>query len=107
MPKSQTAKGKAVKATEMPDLTQVFTPELLSQAITAKRTSLKLRIIDVAAALSLSKQTIIKLEKGDPGINFTNVLKVMDYLGLSFQIKTDNLTDSVSPSAGESDDSWF
>lgn len=97
--------GKAVKATAMPDLTMRFSPELLANAITAKRTAMKLRIIDVAEALSLSRQTIIKIEKGDASVNFYNLLKVMDFLGLWFQITTDS--DVLSISSEDSGHDWF
>ena len=83
----------------------------LGQAITAQRTGLKLRIVDVAEALSLSKQTLIKIEKGDAKVNFNNLLNVMEYLGLSFQIIADEglakTSLSTQPIDSESDDAWF
>ena len=75
----------------MPDLSARFSTVLLGEAITAKRTGMKLRIVDVAATLSLSKQTIVKIEKGDDKVNFNNILKVMEFLGLNFMICTDIL----------------
>ena len=69
---------------------------------------MKLRIVDVAAALSLSKQTIVKIEKGDDKVNFNNILKVMEFLGLNFMIRSDVLelhTDRVKN--GDLDDEWF
>lgn len=97
-------KGKQIKATSLPDLNSSFSPELLAQCITAKRTQLKLRIVDVADALSLSKQTVVKIEKGDPKVNFINILKVMEYLGISFQLITD---DGSSVAGDENNDEWF
>ena len=89
MTKTSNPKGKAVKALPMPNLTSPFSMELLGRAISAQRTGLKLRIVDVAQALALSKQTLIKIEKGDAKVNFNNLLSVMEYLGLSFQIIAD------------------
>ncbi len=92
----------------MPDLSARFSTVLLGEAITAKRTGMKLRIVDVAAALSLSKQTIVKIEKGDDKVNFNNILKVMEFLGLNFMIRSDVLelhTDRVKN--GDLDDEWF
>jgi len=57
--------GRVVKSTNMPDLTKSFSPEQLAEAITAKRTGMKLTLVDVSIALSLSKPTLIKIEKGD------------------------------------------
>ena len=100
--------GKAVKATAMPDLSARFSTVLLGEAITAKRTGMKLRIVDVAAALSLSKQTIVKIEKGDDKVNFNNILKVMEFLGLNFMIRTDVLALHTDPvKNGDLDDEWF
>ena len=92
----------------MPDVSARFSTVLLGEAITAKRTGMKLRIVDVAAALSLSKQTIVKIEKGDDKVNFNNILKVMEFLGLNFMIRSDVLelhTDRVKN--GDLDDEWF
>ena len=107
-PSQPKTSGKAVKATAMPDLSDRFSTVLLGKAITAKRTGMKLRIVDVAAALSLSKQTIVKIEKGDDKVNFNNILKVMEFLGLNFMIRSDVLelhTDRVKN--GDLDDEWF
>lgn len=81
--------GKSVRPTPMPDLTLPFSAALLAEAITAKRTAMRLRLVDVAETLSMSRQTLVKIEKGDPRVNFINVLRVMNYLGLSFRIVTD------------------
>ena len=100
--------GKAVKPTVMPDLSARFSTVLLGEAITAKRTGMKLRIVDVAAALSLSKQTIVKIEKGDDKVNFNNILKVMEFLGLTFMIRSDVLQLTTEPKDnGDHDDEWF
>lgn len=101
-PRSQ---GKVVKAATMPDLTARFSTLLLADAIKAKRTRMQLRIIDVAEALSLSRQTIIKIEKGDAKVNFINVLRVMEFLGLSFRITTD--IDCLNAPAEDSNNDWF
>ncbi|NRA55487.1 MAG: helix-turn-helix domain-containing protein [Gammaproteobacteria bacterium] len=92
----------------MPDLSTKFSPNLLALAITAKRTGMRLRIVDVAKALTISKQTIIKIEKGDPKVNFINVLRVMELLGLSFDITTDeSQLKPADQQLGEHDDQWF
>ncbi|WP_100644045.1 helix-turn-helix domain-containing protein [Alteromonas facilis] len=92
----------------MPDLTGMFSTGLLGKAIAAKRTGMKLRLIDVATTLSISKQTLVKIEKGDDKVNFAILLKVMEYLGLSFQIISDDLTDSQEKVSDEAiQDDWF
>jgi len=100
------ATGRAVKRTSMPDLSRIFSPIQLAQAITAKRTGLKLSLVDVSQALSLSKPTLIKIEKGDSNVKFSNILKVMEFLGLSFTIISDE-SEQNSNVVGERDEQWY
>ena len=96
--------GKAVKATSMPNLSERFTPTQLAEAITAKRTGMKLSLVDVSEALSISKPTLVKIEKGNTNVKLTNLLKVMEYLGLSFSLLSDDATSKEE--TGISDD-WY
>ena len=96
--------GKAVKATAMPNLSERFTPTQLAEAITAKRTGMKLSLVDVSEALSISKPTLVKIEKGNTNVKLTNLLKVMEYLGLSFSRLRDEAT---SKEGTEVSDDWY
>jgi len=98
--------GRVVKRTDMPDLTKSFSLKQLARAITAKRTGMKLTLVDVSVALLLSKPTLIKIEKGDSSVKLINILKVMEYLGLSFSIISDDLSQS-SNTVGANDDEWY
>ncbi len=98
--------GRVVKSTSMPDLSKSFSMAQLAQAITAKRTGMKLKLVDLSEALSISKPTLIKIEKGDTTVKLANILKVMEYLGLSFSIISDELTTNNN-SRGVSDDEWY
>ena len=98
--------GRVVKSTNMPDLTKSFSSKQLAEAITAKRTGMKLTLVDVSAALSLSKPTLIKMEKGDTNVKLTNILKVMEYLGLSFSLISDEHRQN-NKITGASDDQWY
>ncbi|MDU0353193.1 helix-turn-helix transcriptional regulator [Paraglaciecola aquimarina] len=96
--------GKAVKATPMPNLSERFSPGQLADAITAKRTGMKLSLVDVSEALSISKPTLVKIEKGNTNVKLANLLKVMEYLGLSFSLLCDDATSKQE--TGVSDD-WY
>ena len=98
--------GRAVKSTNMPDLSKSFSSEQLAEAIKAKRTGMKLTLVDVSEALSLSKPTLIKIEKGDINVKLANILKVMEYLGLSFSIISDESIQN-SNTTGANDDDWY
>lgn len=106
--------GRVVKPTAMPDLSDRFSMRQLGAAITAKRTGMKLKLTDVSKALSLSKPTLVKIEKGDPNVNFVNVLRVMELLGLSFSIISDDdqlasndLHSERVSNPSEDDDVWY
>jgi len=100
------ALGRVVKSTAMPNLTKSFSPKQLAAAITAKRTGMKLKLMDVSKVLSISKPTLIKIEKGDTSVKFITVLQVMEYLGLSFNINSDEHSKN-SHTTGEADDEWY
>ena len=105
MPIKQTL-GRVVKSTNMPNLTKSFSPEQLAEAIKAKRTGMKLSLVVVSEALLLSKPTLIKIEKGDTNVKLVNILKVMEYLGLSFSIISDEYTQNNN-TTGASDEQWY
>jgi transcriptional regulator with XRE-family HTH domain len=100
------ALGRVVKSTDMPDLTKSFAPKQLAQVIRAKRTGMKLTLVDVSEVLIISKPTLIKIEKGDTSVRFVNILKVMEYLGLSFSLVSDDVIKN-SNTTGASDDDWY
>lgn len=102
--------GRVVKSTDMPDLTKSFSPNQLAEAIRAKRTDMKLTLVDVSEVLDISKPTLIKIEKGDTSVKLVNILKVMEYLGLSFSLISDGLMQKScidGANGGASDDDWF
>ncbi|AWB69109.1 transcriptional regulator [Saccharobesus litoralis] len=88
----------------MPNLSERFSTTQLAEAITAKRTGMKLSLMEVSEALSISKPTLVKIEKGDTNVKLTNLLKVMEYLGLSFSLITDEVTSSDK---AELKDDWY
>jgi len=96
--------GRVVKRTEMTELSKPFSPVQLAKAITAKRTGMKLTLMDVSHALAISKPTLIKIEKGDVTVQLHNVLKVMEYLGLSFSLVSDDIAHSNDE---VSDEQWY
>ncbi|MEJ2913791.1 helix-turn-helix domain-containing protein [Pseudoalteromonas sp. C12FD-1] len=98
--------GRVVKPTQMPELSMPFSPELLAKAVTAKRTGMKLTLVDVSQALNISKPTLIKIEKGDVSVQLFNVLKVMEFLGLSFSLVSDDLSHHQNDE-GVSDEQWY
>lgn len=90
---SKYAQGKSVKPTDMPDLSQNFSSQQLGLAIMAKRTGMKLSLVDVSTRLSISKPTLIKIEKGDVNVKLVTVLRVMEFLGLSFKLLSDGVAE--------------
>jgi len=87
-------------------ISKPFSSVRLAKAITSKRTGMKLTLVDVSQALNISKPTLIKIEKGDVNVQFFNVLKVMEYLGLSFSLVSDDASHHNN-SAEVSDEQWY
>lgn len=79
-------KGKMVKAQPMPDLNSEFSMEMVGSAIRSKRTERGWRIDDLALKANLSRRTVMKIEKGDDNVTFSNIMLLMDILGLSLRL---------------------
>ncbi len=90
-------KGKVVKAQPMPNLNSEFSMEMLGNAIRSKRTERGWRIDDLALKANLSRRTVMKIEKGDDNVTFSNIILLMDILGLSLRLV--DLTDALNSAA--------
>ncbi|MFS1426088.1 helix-turn-helix domain-containing protein [Vibrio splendidus] len=96
--------------TIMPNLNAEFSMALLGQAIRSKRTSIGLRIEDLAVKVGLSRKTIMKIENGDPNVSFSNIMLLMDALGLSFSIddrKSMLNTTPLASNPNNQEDGWY
>jgi DNA-binding XRE family transcriptional regulator len=79
--------AKYVKKIETPDLSQAFTPELLGQAIKARRTQSGLRIEDAAALCGVAKQTLMNVEHGQHTSQLESILQICTALGIKLFIQ--------------------
>jgi transcriptional regulator with XRE-family HTH domain len=77
---------KYVKKLETPDLKQTLTPELLGQAIKARRTQSNLRQEDAAALCGVAKQTFMQVEHGHSSSKLDSVLQICSALGIKLCI---------------------
>jgi len=77
---------KHIKKLDTPDLRPVLTPELLGQAIKAKRTQSGLRLEDAAALCGVAKQTLMKIEHGQQNSQFGSVIQICTALGIKLYI---------------------
>lgn len=75
-----------VKKYKTPDLEQPLTPELLGQAIKARRTQSNLRLEDAAALCGVAKQTLMNIEHGRPNSQLSSVLQVCAAFGIKLHI---------------------
>ncbi|WP_318493332.1 helix-turn-helix domain-containing protein [Photobacterium leiognathi] len=80
-------KSKRQYPGDMPNLNAFFSPELLGKALRSKRITLGLRVDDAAERLGLSRMTVMKIEKGNAAVTFSHVLKYIDMVGLSLQLR--------------------
>jgi len=87
---------KKIKVIDTPDLSQNLTPELLGQAIKARRTQSNLRLEDAAALCGVAKQTLMKIEHGQQSCKFNNVLQICSALGIKLHIAQWQNNDEVT-----------
>lgn len=79
--------GKRIKKLETPNLKQTLTPQLLGEAIKARRTQSNLRQEDAAALCGVAKQTFLQVEHGHLSSQLDSVLKICSALGIKLYIK--------------------
>jgi len=87
--------AKNIKKMDTPDLSQILTPELLGQAIKARRTQSNLSIEDAAALCGVAKQTFMKIEHGQQTSQLGSILKICSALGVKLSIQPWQLEDEV------------
>lgn len=88
--------AKQIIKLDTPDLSQMLTPELLGQAIKARRTQSNLRLEDAAALCGVAKQTFMNIEHGLMNSQFNNVLQICSGLGIKLCILPWHSVDEVS-----------
>ena len=86
---------KNIKKIATPDLNQALTPELLGQAIKARRTQSNLSIEDAAALCGVAKQTFMKIEHGQHASQLGSILKICSALGVTLSIQSWSRDDEV------------
>ncbi len=89
-----------IKQLPTPDLRQSVTPQLLGEAIKARRTQSNLRLEDAAALCGVAKQTLMRIEHGHDTSQIGIALQICSALGISLFIKPWRETDEV-------DDGWY
>lgn len=67
---------------------------LIGKTIKEKRLSLNLRMDDVANRAGITRMTLWAIERGKSGYSAHSLFKVMNVLGLSFNIENNGLNDS-------------
>lgn len=60
----------------------------LGKTIKAKRLALNMRMDDVAKKANITRATLWSIEKGTSNCSMTSLFKVLDVLGLSFNVST-------------------
>jgi DNA-binding XRE family transcriptional regulator len=78
--------AKHIKKLDVPDFNQILTPELLGQAIKARRTQSHLRQEDAAALCGVAKQTFMQVEHGHASSQLDTVLQICTALGIKLSI---------------------
>lgn len=77
---------KTITIHQTPDLKASISPELIGNAIRAKRTQSQLRLEDAAALCGVAKQTLMKAELGHPNTKISTLLQICSALGINISI---------------------
>lgn len=78
--------GRQIKSLPTPDLNQNITPELLGQAVRARRTQSGLRLEDAAALCGVAKQTLQDIEHGQGTSQISTIMQILSALGIKLCI---------------------
>lgn len=78
--------GRQIKSLPTPDLNQNITPELLGQAVRARRTQSSLRLEDAAALCGVAKQTLQDVEHGQGTSQISTIVKILSRLRIKLCI---------------------
>ncbi len=88
--------ARKIKMSPTPNLSQTVTPELLGQAIRARRTQSLLRLEDAAALCGVAKQTLQDIEHGQGSYQISTLLQICSGLGIKLCILPWSSEDEVS-----------
>lgn len=91
---------KRIKKLPTPDLSQPLKPELLGQAIKARRTQSHLRLEDAAALCNVAKDTLMQIEHGHHSSQLGSILQICNALGIKLFIQP-------WQENKEADDGWY
>lgn len=78
--------ARQIKIYQTPNLSQALTPELLGQAIRARRTQSQLRLEDAAMLCNVAKQTLQSIESGGGANKFETILQICHGLGIQLRM---------------------
>jgi len=91
--------GNQVKQSDMPDTSLILEPESLGKLIKAKRTEMKMKLVDCASLCGVGINTLSRIENGNTNSTLGATFSVLRGLGikLTFTERRESLL---------SDDDW-
>lgn len=90
--------AKQVVQSILPDLSVIDSTILLGQLIKAKRTALKMKLVDCAALCGIGVNTLSRIEKGNPNCTLGATFSVLNGLGIKIsQTNTSTRKSNTTP----------
>ena len=74
--------AKQVVQSKLPDIREINNAILLGQLIKAKRTKLKIKLVDCAALCGIGVNTLSRIENGNPNCTLGAAFAVLNGLGI-------------------------
>ncbi|ELP6119223.1 TPA: transcriptional regulator [Vibrio vulnificus] len=95
--------AKKVVPLDTPNLNQAFTAQHVGNIIKARRTQMGLTIVDLAELSQVNKNTVGKIESGNPNVGLDGVIKLFNSLGLDLRFSAFGVTTTQSKEDAEND----
>ena len=90
--------AKQVVQSQLPEFSAIDSAILLGQLIKAKRTELKMKLVDCAALCGIGVNTLSRIEKGNPNCTLGAAFAVLNGLGIKIsQTDTSTRKNNITP----------
>lgn len=74
--------ARRIVQSKLPDIREIHNSVLLGQLIKAKRTELKMKLVDCAALCGIGVNTLSRIENGNPNCTLGAAFAVLNGLGI-------------------------
>ena len=89
--------AKQVVQSKLPDLSAIDSAISMGQLIKAKRTELKMKLVDCAALCGIGVNTLSRIENGNPNCTLGATFAVLNGLGIKISLSNTSTWKNTTP----------